>query len=323
MTKNRIVYLIWLAAVGMLHVFGNEFGTRVILVASVAVPVIIVFLAWVSSRLVTVELILPTKRECGEKFDVSINIRGEGFLVGRVKTNMLCQNLLTGESYEKNEIEFTVEAIRCGMMSFSVTQLATVDMFGLFVWKIKKKPQGNIFIAPKYIDISYEAADNEVSVLDGEIYSANRPGNDPSETFAIRDYVPGDLLRSIHWKLSQKTDKLLVREMGMPIAQKIMILMETSDLVSAKEIDEEARCVYNYSHRLASQGVEHVVGWLDTTTLMFESRNITNFGEFDEVFSELFSNKVKKSGITTIEAYNDWKNEDGYIVIYRVGGMLV
>lgn len=41
-------------------------------------------------------------------------------------------------------------------------------------------------------------------------------GNDPSETFDVRDYVPGDDVRSIHWKLSGKMDTLIVRQASDP-----------------------------------------------------------------------------------------------------------
>lgn len=40
----------------------------------------------------------------------------------------------------------------------------------------------------------------------------SRKGTDASEMFDIRSYVPGDDIRSIHWKLSGKTDELIVRQ---------------------------------------------------------------------------------------------------------------
>lgn len=42
--------------------------------------------------------------------------------------------------------------------------------------------------------------------------SVNRKGSDASEVFDLRTYQPGDDIHTIHWKLSQKTDELLVRE---------------------------------------------------------------------------------------------------------------
>lgn len=44
----------------------------------------------------------------------------------------------------------------------------------------------------------------------------NRRSSDPSEIFDIRDYVPGDDIRTVHWKLSAKTGSLIVRQASDP-----------------------------------------------------------------------------------------------------------
>lgn len=44
----------------------------------------------------------------------------------------------------------------------------------------------------------------------------NRRSSDPSEIFDIRDYVPGDDIRTVRWKLSAKTGSLIVRQASDP-----------------------------------------------------------------------------------------------------------
>ena len=39
----------------------------------------------------------------------------------------------------------------------------------------------------------------------------------------MREYVPGDSIKAIHWKLSQKTGKTIVREMGLPIVSQVLL----------------------------------------------------------------------------------------------------
>lgn len=43
-------------------------------------------------------------------------------------------------------------------------------------------------------------------------YSGSRPGDDPGETYDIREYRSGDSIRQIHWKLSGKLDDIMIRE---------------------------------------------------------------------------------------------------------------
>lgn len=38
------------------------------------------------------------------------------------------------------------------------------------------------------------------------------PGDDPGETYDIREYRSGDSIRQIHWKLSGKLDDIMIRE---------------------------------------------------------------------------------------------------------------
>ena len=47
---------------------------------------------------------------------------------------------------------------------------------------------------------------------EAESYDDFQPGTDVSQIFDVREYRPGDRLQRIHWKLSAKSDGLLVRE---------------------------------------------------------------------------------------------------------------
>ena len=62
------------------------------------------------------------------------------------------------------------------------------------------------------MDIRVELDKNMTGASQEEGMIQNRKGNDPSEIFDIREYVPGDDIRSIHWKLSSKTDTLILKE---------------------------------------------------------------------------------------------------------------
>lgn len=70
----------------------------------------------------------------------------------------------------------------------------------------------------------------------------NRKGNDLSEIFDIREYVPGDDIRSIHWKLSSKTDTLILKEASDPSHYNVVILpdfgrKQLGETVSAREVN--------------------------------------------------------------------------------------
>ena len=57
-------------------------------------------------------------------------------------------------------------------------------------------------------------------------YSGARPGDDPGETFDIREYQEGDSIRQIHWKLTGKLDKMMIRQRSFPVDDTVLILAE-------------------------------------------------------------------------------------------------
>lgn len=65
------------------------------------------------------------------------------------------------------------------------------------------------------------------------------PTQKPSEQYEIRDYRPGDALRSVHWKLSAKVDDLLVCESVEPAYRTLAI---TVDRPTDADV---ADCVYD------------------------------------------------------------------------------
>ena len=312
MAKNRIVMSMWLLAVICLHIFGNNYGTMVILLASVIIPALFVVLAGIGARRIEFCLIMPESCLCGETVSIRISITGGGFFSGYVKCRILCENLFTGEKYEEElslgakgrmETEVLINSHNCGMMSFSIAQLSTVDVFGLMNWRVKFAAQSNILVMPKIFNIQLEINPNKRPVADSEEYSMQRSGSDPGETFAIREYMPGDPLKSIHWKLSHKTEKLLVRELGLPVVDKILMLMETSTSAEPDSISRAASVLFSISHELVIREAHHVMGWLDTAAEKYVSREVANYEDLNGAFSELLANTVREYAVTTLDAY--------------------
>lgn len=100
----------------------------------------------------------------------------------------------------------------CGEMQVRCKQLRVRDVCNLFDIRMKRCPEESVIVYPRKVNVqlqlSYKAAGTRLS----EGFIQNQKGKDPSEMYDIRDYVPGDDIRSIHWKLSGKTDSLVLRQ---------------------------------------------------------------------------------------------------------------
>ena len=62
-----------------------------------------------------------------------------------------------------------------------------------------------MIVYPRKVNLQVELSQMTIGAPKSEGMMQNRKGNDLSEIFDIREYVPGDDIRSIHWKLSSKT----------------------------------------------------------------------------------------------------------------------
>ncbi|MBM6695174.1 DUF58 domain-containing protein, partial [Pseudoflavonifractor capillosus] len=86
-------------------------------------------------------------------------------------------------------------------------------------------------------------------------------GTPSMEDYDLREYRPGDPLRSIHWKLSSKHDSLVVREpvkTGLPQAAVIVDLFGDGD-----RLDQVLGRLWTVCLNLLGREIPHTIVWMD------------------------------------------------------------
>ena len=74
--------------------------------------------------------------------------------------------------------------------------------------------------------VSPQPGFNLDEALDTEPVLKPKLGGGMAEDYDLREYRPGDMLNSIHWKLSSKTDKLIIREGLIPENSNIFLVLQ-------------------------------------------------------------------------------------------------
>ena len=139
--------------------------------------------------------------------------------VGRVKIWLMTENRFTGEKlrsvvtlYGVGSKTHPVEmpTARCGQLCFRVTRWECRDLLGLFSFRRRCPERVFCTVLPSPAEpdspVDFDAA------LRSAVQLKPKYGGGYSEEHDLRDYRPGDSANSIHWKLSSKTDTLIVRE---------------------------------------------------------------------------------------------------------------
>ena len=112
----------------------------------------------------------------------------------------------------------------CGEMQVSCKEIRVRDVWNLFSIRMERCPEESVIVYPRKVSVQVQLSHKAVGAQLSEGFMQNQKGKDPTEMFDIRDYVPGDDIRSIHWKLSSKTDSLILRQASDPSHYKIAIL---------------------------------------------------------------------------------------------------
>lgn len=77
---------------------------------------------------------------------------------------------------------------RCGKLEFSLRDLRVYDLFGLYGRKISCDARAYSLVLPELYPVQLSFSDRSSVELDSDEYSMHHPGDDPSETFALREY---------------------------------------------------------------------------------------------------------------------------------------
>ena len=213
----------------------------------------------------------------GQTGEVLIEIENMSFIpVLCAKLCITAQNQLNREKEQtvlitwlpprrKKTLRMDTGSSYCGRIRFDVKQMKLYDCFGLIGIPYRCKRNGYTTVQPDTFEMNLTLIPGQNSIEDSEIYSQERPGNDMTETFQIREYVPGDSPRQIHWKLTNKFDKLIVRDPALPITRNVLVFWERSGQSGALDkIDAQAETIVSVGQALLEQSIQFTIGWNDT-----------------------------------------------------------
>ena len=149
---------------------------------------------------------------------------------------------------------------------------------------------GQLCVMPDHLSSGYGGFSGPAPRREGSVYDPGRRGTDRTETFQVRDYAPGDSLRQVHWKLSGKTGRLVVRDPARPVDHRltVLVLRQKAPPPLADALMEAAaslcQALEGRSFRLAWNGPEG-----------YESRTLGNQEQLAQALPELMKSPAQES----------------------------
>lgn len=156
----------------------------------------------------------------------------------------------TGETWTLKKKQ-NLPADHCGQLQCSITRGKVYDYLGLFLLPARKMEPTCITVRPQAEKVT------QLPQLERYISTAWRPkaGGGFAENHELRLYRPGDNLTQIHWKLSAKTGKFIVREALEPIQGRLMLEMILRG--DASRLDWKFGRLVGISDFLLQRGLHH------------------------------------------------------------------
>ncbi|MBQ4531384.1 MAG: DUF58 domain-containing protein [Lachnospiraceae bacterium] len=256
--KNAIRYLLVLA--GFLVIFklfpGYFLGLMIVFLIFLGIYdlVALEFLA----KKMDISLKLPKEPMIkNNKISILMEVQNPTiFFSGDVTLKMKIYNEFYGDSIEtffhipvygkeKETIVLPIEFQYCGKIRITLEEIKILGLLGIMERKKKIQKKEDIFyVFPKKMERQenikrQEGLTEKIQRKNSNCESTNK-GSDFIEVSDIREYIPGDRMRDIHWKLSAKKELLMVKEhVNMSDTRQIILLELAEDIKEEHKIMEE------------------------------------------------------------------------------------
>ena len=250
---------------------------------------------------------LTGSRSTGDQAELEITLTRESRLpMGTVQVRIEAENILFQETKvwllalqpaEKKVMVFREPILmeNCGSVLFRVTECRSYDLLGLFCKRIVRNNAWETLVWPGSVDLTARLMRKPETQNFGEFYDPYKKGQDVSEVAGLRDYMPGDSLGSIHWKLSGKLDGLVVREFGYPSNYTTVILYDLMKKADGTEISDPVNNMVlsltdALSRSLLELGLGHNVGCVDDGT--FRSAAVESVSDEEQMLRAILSSPI-------------------------------
>lgn len=198
----------------------------VTLLAVLCLPVLSLVLSLPGMLTLRLELPLPRRRTLGSGEPVACTQSCRA-VAPPCRYGLRAVNMLTGERLSLEE-GTPLPSHACGKLVCRTEKGRVYDYLGLLALPLPAA-QGRVYLYPDPLPME------QAPELEQEVPTALRPkpGGGFGEHHELRLYRPGDGLNQVHWKLTAKTGKLMVREAMVPVSR----LLRLDILLSGTQVE--------------------------------------------------------------------------------------
>lgn len=294
MKRVRAVYSTVILITAALFFWSARVYVLGILAMELVFPVLLRVLLFADRRQMQISIETRPASVAGQNLSIYLQVRSSRWIAaGMLEAVLEVENKLLGAM---ETIPVTIGLSRravavylpytpkgCGQTEIRLKQIRCCDIMGLNTVTVETPKPARVTVYPERLPLGVSADSSLSGFQEGAQQTISRRGNDPSEVFELREYRPGDDVRSIHWKLSGKTEEFLVKESSDTSHYSTMVLLDAGLMAGTRRCGEEllsaaVGLALTFSEKLLDLGVLHYIGLPACERLHF--RQITEQAEY-------------------------------------------
>jgi len=288
MGKSWFLYLLSLGGAVVFHVYYFGWFSWFLLVLAVCLPGFSFLVSL--PAMIRVRLYLDVPEKCLREEPAYVTLRAvNGFLpLPRCRFRLKIETVMSGETVilpqqapGRESWYLPLNTAHCGILRCTTEKGRVYDYLGLFHLPVREAKPVELMVFPK-------AAEPEKRPNLAHFLARRRrpkPGGGFSEEHELRDYRPGDNLRDIHWKLSVKTDRLILREAQEPVREMTLLTLDLRD--TPRQVDRTLEQLLWLSQWLLDHDTEHHVMWIDPADCQMASAMVRSSEDLEDLLRRL------------------------------------
>ncbi len=143
----------------------------------------------------------------------------------------LLTNIFSPRWYERVRRHYQIQARRRGVFQFGPVRLTSGDIFGFRARQVEQAQPHTLTVYPKIVPMDQLHLQPARPL--GDEATHRRILTDPLKLAGVRDYVPGDSVRHIHWKATARRGSLQTKLFDPSAAQQLGVCLNLQSLETA------------------------------------------------------------------------------------------
>ncbi len=260
MGRNRMRYACALTAALIFYIAYREWLSWLLLLVVLGLPWLSLLVSLPLLRSFQVVISGPESCRMGESVRLTLKASGRG-AVPPFSGRLRLTRVTTGETWSCRDFA-AVPTDHCGCIRAVPENIRLSDVLGLFRFRMRRVPPERILVRPNPVPMEKIPELRKVMARSWR----PKPGGGYAEQHEMRLYRPGDSLNQVHWKLTAKTGKPIVREPQSPDPGLVLLTLDLCG--TAAELDRKLGKLLWLGRFLMEQGIS------------FEIRAMTGAGIF-------------------------------------------